>query len=208
MSFLFFCSKIIFDLIFFSDYWLPGVHCNKVTTRSRKAWFSDLPEILIVHLKRFKREENITRNDYLPVIHGDNISILVMQDSEVLAPIQVPFRLGAVINHRGPFDRGHDWTNVRCNGSEDWVLYNDQAVIRDSNQKNPWTLFTLTFQYVQKFELSYHPVQWERLYKPISPHILPLTFFNLSFPLNYQSKPSIGHVNMSEWISSWQWRCS
>ena len=109
--------------------------CKKITTSSRKAWFSDLPEILFIHLKRFKREGNITRKDYSPVIHGENISISVIQDSEVLVPTQVPFRLRAVINHSGPFGRGHYWTNVRYNGSEDWVLCNDQAVIRDSNQQ-------------------------------------------------------------------------
>ena len=109
--------------------------CKKITTSSRKAWFSDLPEILFIHLKRFKREGNITRKDFSPVIHGENISISVIQDSEVLVPTQVPFRLRAVINHSGPFGRGHYWTNVRYNGSEDWVLCNDQAVIRDSNQQ-------------------------------------------------------------------------
>ena len=51
--------------------------CKKITTSSRKAWFSDLPEILFVHLKRFRREGNITSKDYWPVIHGDNISISV-----------------------------------------------------------------------------------------------------------------------------------
>ena len=54
-----------------------------------------------------------------------------MQDSEVLIPIQVPFRLGAVINHSGPFGRGHYWTNVWYHNIR--ILCNDQAVIRDGS---------------------------------------------------------------------------
>lgn len=60
--------------------------CKMITTSSSKAWFSDLPEPLFIHLKRFKREGNITRKDYSPFIHGENISISVIQDSEVLVP--------------------------------------------------------------------------------------------------------------------------
>ena len=54
--------------------------CKKITTSSKEAWFSDLPKILFVHLKRFKREGNITHKDYSPIIHGDKISISVIQD--------------------------------------------------------------------------------------------------------------------------------
>ena len=56
-------------------------------------------------------------------------------DSEVLVQIQFPLRLRAVINHSRLFGRGHYWTNIRYNDSEDWVLCNDQTVIRDSNQQ-------------------------------------------------------------------------
>ena len=76
----------------------------------------DLPEVLLVFLKRSKIEENVSRKDYSTVIHSGNISISVMQDSEVLFPI--PVELQAVINQSSPFGRGHYWTNVRYKGSE------------------------------------------------------------------------------------------
>ena len=59
------------------------------------------------------------RKDYQPVNHDDNISISVILDCEALVPIQVPFSLQAVINHRCPFGKGHYWTNVSYNVSED-----------------------------------------------------------------------------------------
>ena len=59
------------------------------------------------------------RKDYQPVNHDDNISISVILDSEAVVPIQVPFSLQVVINHRCLFGKGYYWTNVSYNGSED-----------------------------------------------------------------------------------------
>ena len=92
--------------------------CKAKTNSTRESCFSELPEILIVHLKRYRREENTTRKDFRQVKHGDNITIDVIQDSEILVPNQVTFKLRAVINHSGPFGKGHYWTNVRYSGSE------------------------------------------------------------------------------------------
>ena len=109
--------------------------CKAKTNSTRESWFSELPEILIVHLKRYRREENTTRKDFRQVKHGDNITIDVIQDSEILVPNQVTFKLRAVINHSGPFGKGHYWTNVRYSGSEKWIICNDKAIIVDHNQK-------------------------------------------------------------------------
>ena len=66
---------------------------------------------------------------------GDNITINVIQDSEILVPNQVTFKLRAVINHSGSFGKGHYWSNVRYSGSEKWIICNDKAIIVDHNQK-------------------------------------------------------------------------
>ena len=71
--------------------------CKAKAHCTRDSWFSELPEILIVHLKRFKMEESTQSNDFQQVKHGDNITIAVIQDSEVLVPNQVTFKLSAVI---------------------------------------------------------------------------------------------------------------
>ena len=65
--------------------------CKAKTNSTRESWFSELPEILIVHLKRYRKEENTTRKDFRQVKHGDNITIDVIEDSEILVPNQVTF---------------------------------------------------------------------------------------------------------------------
>ena len=49
--------------------------CKAKTNSTRESWFSELPEILIVHLKRFRMKENTPRKDFRQVKHGDNITI-------------------------------------------------------------------------------------------------------------------------------------
>ena len=114
--------------------------CEKCKQRTRAHFemtIKELPNILIVHLKRFKRNTSgtyskITESVYYP---SKDLSLASFTTEPTLAENQATYSLFGVVNHSGSVSFGH-YTSSVCNRTNhnNWVECDDEYVTSyDSN---------------------------------------------------------------------------
>lgn len=94
----------------------------KTCTRKISLWY--LPNILIIHLNRFRVINNTIRKNNIPVECDDKLTI-----TEYIHPlkrIDTTYRLISYITHTGDTSGGH--YTACCKTGEKWNLYNDSHV--------------------------------------------------------------------------------
>ena len=116
--------------------------CSKHCNGKRVTNFIDLPDILIIQLKRFSGSDGRVVKDHSMVKYPlENLKITV-DDGEVM--FKQPFLLCATINHSGRMDNGH-YKAVIKGKSGRWFICNDAAVIPIQNHEvvdcSAYTLF-------------------------------------------------------------------
>ena len=95
-----------------------------------------------ISLKSFWSTSNYSEWRLICIVRINNhlimITIFPFQLCQILKPWFLFKSLQITCRCQPQFSigRGHYWINVRYSGSEDWLLSNDQAFIRDSNKKN------------------------------------------------------------------------
>lgn len=106
-----------------------------------------LPEILIVHLKRFKKTQTgvskFTETIEFP-IEGLDVSKYVTDTST--NPVQTKYNLFATINHYGTLFKGHYKAFTQSANSKQWVEFDDEDVhdvnlSKDFTSDKPYILF-------------------------------------------------------------------
>ena len=103
--------------------------CNKKTDTIRDSWFSELPDVLFLQLRRFFRDDDgILRKNLEQVSFGEVINVPLILDQEVMVPKLCPYSLRAIIYHSGPYGKGHYTANIKYNNSNKWMHCNDSAV--------------------------------------------------------------------------------
>ena len=71
---------------------------------------------------------NTPRKNFRQVNYCDTVNLPLLLDQEVMVPTQCPYSLRAVINHSGPFGKGHYTVNIKYKGNKKWIHCNDSAV--------------------------------------------------------------------------------
>ncbi|VDK74365.1 unnamed protein product [Litomosoides sigmodontis] len=92
--------------------------CESLQTATRRTFLWKLPEILVIHLKRFTfMGDNWQKNDSYVTF---NTFPLKLQTEY--------FSLYAVVNHRGSLNSGHYTATIRNQITKQWLLFDDDAV--------------------------------------------------------------------------------
>uniref|UniRef100_A0A1I7VRX1 Ubiquitin carboxyl-terminal hydrolase n=1 Tax=Loa loa TaxID=7209 RepID=A0A1I7VRX1_LOALO len=93
-------------------------NCESLQTATRRTFLWKLPEVLVIHLKRFTfMGDNWQKNDAYVAF---NTFPLKLQAEY--------FSLYAVINHRGSLNSGHYTAVVRNQTTKQWLLFDDDLV--------------------------------------------------------------------------------
>jgi len=131
--------------IFTSSERLKGVNrwicggCNKSTDAYKKLSYLHLPQILMIHLKRFKVQCKKQRVKIFKLIKFPELLTLERTDK-----LKERFKLYAIINHVGDIERGHYTAICREeNSTTGWILYDDNKVSEVENivTSNAYVLF-------------------------------------------------------------------
>uniref|UniRef100_A0A158PSV7 ubiquitinyl hydrolase 1 n=1 Tax=Brugia timori TaxID=42155 RepID=A0A158PSV7_9BILA len=92
--------------------------CESLQTATRRTFLWKLPEVLVIHLKRFTfMGDNWQKNDAYVTFNTFPLKL----QSEY-------FSLYAVVNHRGSLNSGHYTAVVRNQITKQWLLFDDDVV--------------------------------------------------------------------------------
>jgi ubiquitin carboxyl-terminal hydrolase 4/11/15 len=111
-----------------SDNWYCQ-HCNQIAPGKRTCKLRELPDVLIIHLKRFTSPRNkINYHVVFPIRGLDMSKYMAVSDAEGRAPV---YDLFAVCNHAGRMASGHYTAYTKrpsSNGQEEWYIFDDTYV--------------------------------------------------------------------------------
>ena len=117
--------------------------CQEKRDAIRLTRFSSLPNVLIIHIKRFT---NILPSQFfknsIDVSCTSPLSIFEHVDDS--AYVKRTYNLRAIVHHSGTLDNGHYTASVFDKKQNKWFKCNDKAVVPETtktNKKTPYVLF-------------------------------------------------------------------
>lgn len=116
--------------------------CNKKTEREVSSVIEQVPELLVIQLKRF-----MTKIDYKTgKTEKKKITMMVELPAETTLKDK-DFELFGVVNHYGEIDKGHYTACVKRPTDQQWFLYDDEKVksigFKEVNTEGAYILFYL-----------------------------------------------------------------
>ncbi|KAJ3449668.1 ubiquitin carboxyl-terminal hydrolase [Anaeramoeba flamelloides] len=106
--------------------------CKEQVTATKKIIFNKMPQILIIHLKRWEKLAKLTKNETF--VHFSQF--LDLQKYVEDPQQRCLYRLYAVINHYGRYTDGHYTSVVRNLKNDRFCSYNDIEVEEINNLRN------------------------------------------------------------------------
>ena len=104
--------------------------CKVEVQASKKLELWSLPDILILHLKRFQQTSSVSRQKIDTMVHCPytvDLDEYVVAHSPHRASGRNAFRLFAVSNHMGSLSGGHYTAVARAPESEQWYTLDDSS---------------------------------------------------------------------------------
>jgi len=119
-----------------------------VKNETKKYVLTRLPRYLIVHLKRFTKNNWFTEKN--PTIVNFPIKNLQMREYSTITSVNAPTKYNLVANlcHEGSFDKGSYKAHVQNRGNDQWYEIQDLTA-RDTMPQ----LISLSEAYIQIYEL-------------------------------------------------------
>jgi ubiquitin C-terminal hydrolase len=103
--------------------------CKQLSTATKKMIIHEMPNILIIHLKRFNRLQKINDSMEIPFFYTDANG--------------QKYELFSTVNHYGGKDGGHYTANLK--GNDNWFMMNDASCriigSKDVVTQNAYILF-------------------------------------------------------------------
>ena len=120
--------------------------CNNNKPASKITRFSKLPNLLIIHVKRFRKNGNRLKRDYsnMDCVPGF-LSVPLFADDSV--SLTTKYKLVSQICHTGNFSSGHYWAHIYDSDISSWLKCDDTTVSTINEQR-----LNNNFSYVLFFE--------------------------------------------------------
>lgn len=135
------CFTDTFDVEESISTWVCDKCKNNGCTMSSKLW--TLPNVLVVHLKRFDKKGNVLFKNNNNVTFTDEIDLTEYISKDKGDPNNYIYSLYAINYHSGDLNSGHYWAS--CKSIDDkWYTYDDGNVVKGrshKDDKNAYVLF-------------------------------------------------------------------
>lgn len=122
--------------------------CKEHRESTHESQLFILPEVLTVHLKRFKSSSfgyTMTKID-TPVVFPLQLDMQAFVDPSVAERQQTKYNLLGVVYHSGSLSYGHYTAQAFCEGSNQWVYYNDSSATCKDTTPAPEGAYILFYQ--------------------------------------------------------------
>ena len=145
---------------FTSEETLTGINqyfcevCNKKVDAKKKIYIWEPPNILIIHLKRFKNERHYTTKTRSKVVFPIDDFDVTDYMSELHTISNTHYELKAISEHQGSYGFGHYIAYCKNSINNKWYEFNDDDVIHvpyDQLEKEIVTTNAYVLFYVRKF---------------------------------------------------------